>query len=258
MSTSTNLLLPFLAAGQAQKHVTVNESLLRLDALVQLSVVSSAVTTQPASPSDGALYILPAGKTGAAWGAMANGALAYYRDGAWEEIAPLQGWLAFDRADGRTLVYDGAAWIAPLGASGALPFYEEGVFTPTLSFQTPGDLALTYAAQVGAFVRIGNLIYAHGRVATSAFTWTTASGNLVIGGMPFTSANDGTANYGIGIYGGVTKSGFTDFLAFLNPNSNQLFWRAQGSGVANASVVAADIPSGGTTTLAFSISYRRS
>lgn len=258
MSTSTNLLLPYLAAGQAQKHVTVNETLLRLDALVQLSVVSATTTAQPASPADGALYILPSGKTGAAWGAMANGALAYYRDGAWEEITPRHGWSAFDHAGCRTLIFDGATWVAPLGASGALPFYEEGTFTPTLSFQTPGNLALTYSAQVGAFARFGNLIYAHGRVATSAFSWTTASGNLVIGGLPFTSANDGTANYGIGIYGGITKSGFTDFLTFLNPNSNQLFWRAQGSGVTNASVVAADVPSGGTPTLAFSIWYRRS
>ena len=32
---SSNLMLPFLAAGQAQKHVTVNESLLLLDALTQ-------------------------------------------------------------------------------------------------------------------------------------------------------------------------------------------------------------------------------
>src|SRR5262249_4668949 len=36
---TANLTLPFLISGQAQKHVTVNESLLRLDALVQLAVV---------------------------------------------------------------------------------------------------------------------------------------------------------------------------------------------------------------------------
>ena len=41
MAESKNLQLPFLTAAQAHKHVTVNESLLRLDALVQLSVVSA-------------------------------------------------------------------------------------------------------------------------------------------------------------------------------------------------------------------------
>lgn len=63
--TSTNLLLPFLAAAQAQKHVTVNEALLKLDALVQLAVVSATTSAEPGSPSDGQVYILPAGKTNA-------------------------------------------------------------------------------------------------------------------------------------------------------------------------------------------------
>jgi hypothetical protein len=46
MSSTTNLSLPYLASGQAQKHVTVNESLQRLDALVQLAVASDR-TAQP-------------------------------------------------------------------------------------------------------------------------------------------------------------------------------------------------------------------
>lgn len=255
--TSTNLHLPFLAAGQAQKHVTVNESLLRLDALVQMCVVSASLSAQPASPADGALYILPSGKSGAAWAGMADQALAYYRDGAWEEIAPHSGWTAYDRADQRLMVFNGSAWVAVLGASGALPFYEEGVFTPTLSFQTPGDLALTYSAQAGAYVRVGNLVYAHGRVATSAFSWSTASGNLLVGGLPFISKNDGVANYGASFYRGVTKSGYTDFTAFLNQNANALFIRAMASGQPDVSVVAADVPSGGMPSIAFSIMYQR-
>jgi hypothetical protein len=51
LSTSTNLSFPYLAAGQAQKHVTVNETLLRLDAIVQLAVVSATVSAEPGSPS---------------------------------------------------------------------------------------------------------------------------------------------------------------------------------------------------------------
>lgn len=95
MSNSSRLALPYLAAGQAQKHVTVNESLLRLDAVVQLSARSDSTTAQPASPEDGDIYILPAGKSGGDWTAMAEGALAYYRDGAWEELTPRPGWRCF-------------------------------------------------------------------------------------------------------------------------------------------------------------------
>lgn len=111
MSTSTNLTLPFLTLGQAQKHVTVNESLLRLDALVQLAVVSATTSAQPGSPTDGQVYILPSGKTGADWGAMANYALAYYRDGAWEQISPREGFLAFVKDTDLLQVYSGSAWI---------------------------------------------------------------------------------------------------------------------------------------------------
>lgn len=112
---TSNLGFPFLAQGQAQKHVTVNESLLRLDALVQLVVTSASVSAEPASPADGALYILPVGKTGAAWGAMANGALAHCRDGAWEEITPRTGWCAYVAAEGALYAFNGV-W-SPLVAN---------------------------------------------------------------------------------------------------------------------------------------------
>jgi hypothetical protein len=110
LSDSARLQLPFLAAAQAQKHVTVNESLLRLDALVQLSALSATTAAQPASPADGDIYLLPAGKTGADWGAMANGALAYYRDGVWEELTPKPGWRCYV-GDTQTLYARGvSAW----------------------------------------------------------------------------------------------------------------------------------------------------
>jgi hypothetical protein len=113
---SSRLGLPYLASGQAQKHVTVNESLLRLDALVHLSARSATLATQPTSPSDGDVYILPAGKTGAAWSSMSDGALAYYRDGAWEQLSPKPGWRCYVEDRKALLVRDLGAWFS-LGAS---------------------------------------------------------------------------------------------------------------------------------------------
>lgn len=116
--SSTNLALPYLADGQAQKHITVNESLRRLDALVQLAVVSATTSAQPGSPADGQVYIMPAGKTGAAWGAMTNNALAYYRDGAWEEITPREGFRAYVKDTDKLLIWDGGAWAQVRSANG--------------------------------------------------------------------------------------------------------------------------------------------
>jgi len=109
-NATTNIGLPFLQAGQAQKHVTVNESLLRLDALAQIVAASATTIAEPGSPGDGDIYILPAGKTGTHWGAMTNLALAYYRDGAWEEITPREGWLAWLKDSGKLVLYAGSAW----------------------------------------------------------------------------------------------------------------------------------------------------
>ncbi len=110
MSNSSNLALPYLAVGQAQKHVTVNETLRRLDAIVQLSVVSATTTVQPGAPADGAVYIVPSGKSGDQWAGFANWSLGYYRDGAWEQVTPREGWLAYVRDSGLLLHYTGTAW----------------------------------------------------------------------------------------------------------------------------------------------------
>jgi hypothetical protein len=132
MSASTNLSLPYLAQGHAQKHVTVNEA--RLDALVQLNVASATTSAEPGSPTDGRIYILPAGKTGTNWGAMANGALAYYHDGAWEEISPREGWLAYAADTDLLCLYDGTAWTDPRAATGAAGLADANVFTATQTF----------------------------------------------------------------------------------------------------------------------------
>jgi hypothetical protein len=141
MSTdqTTNLGLPWLMPAQAQKHVTVNESLARLDALVQLGVESRSVSAQPGSPADGGLWICPPGKTGAEWGAYADGALAYYHDGAWEALAPKPGWRALVKDEGALALWTGSSWttLAPLGGgrtvliNGGLDVWQRGTsFSP--------------------------------------------------------------------------------------------------------------------------------
>lgn len=48
--TSSNLKLPFILPSQAQKYATHNEALQILDALVQLTPISSFSSVPPASP----------------------------------------------------------------------------------------------------------------------------------------------------------------------------------------------------------------
>lgn len=133
--------LPYVAAGQAQKHVTVNEALARLDGLVQTAVVSRAVAAQPADPADGALYILPHGATGDAWSAEPEGALMRFEAGGWTRVDPAPGHLAWVADEAQALLFDGAwkrlsefiahesvtAALSPHGARTRLSIHEEDV-----------------------------------------------------------------------------------------------------------------------------------
>jgi len=109
MFKSPNLDLTYVAPSQAQKHVTVNETFRRLDALVQMTLQSITQASQPSAPEDGDIYGLPEGKTGADWEAMTAHNVAAYQDGAWVELAPKAGWQAFV-ADQNLLHYFDGSW----------------------------------------------------------------------------------------------------------------------------------------------------
>ncbi len=111
---SARLELPYLAAGQMQKHVTLNQALTRLDALVQTAVVSRTTTAQPAGPPDGALWILPAGATGADWDARPAGTLVRAEGGGWRAVAAPEGLVALVEDAAELVVRHWGGWV-PLG-----------------------------------------------------------------------------------------------------------------------------------------------
>lgn len=108
MSDTTHLGLPLLAAAQAQKHVTHNEALQVLDALVHLTVKDRTLTAPPGSPAEGDRHIVGASPTGA-WAGHA-GRIAAFLSGGWVIVPPRRGFVALDESDNRLLVHDGAAW----------------------------------------------------------------------------------------------------------------------------------------------------
>ncbi len=105
---TTHLLLPYILASQAQKHVTHNESLRLLDAMVQLSVLDSSRTAPPASPTDGDRHIVASGATGLWAGWDLN--VAFWVDGVWMRLVPRPGWLAWIADEAAFVVWNGSAW----------------------------------------------------------------------------------------------------------------------------------------------------
>jgi len=113
--TTTNLLLPYILAAQAQKHVTHNEALRLLDGLVQLSVLDRDLTAPPGSPADGDRYIVGSGATGDWAGWDLN--VAMFTDGAWLRLLPQTGWRVWVEDEELLLVYDGTGWVGTTPSS---------------------------------------------------------------------------------------------------------------------------------------------
>ena len=110
MSPTPNLSLPYIAAAQAQKHVTHNEAIRSLDALVQLAVLDRDLSGPPGGPVEGDRYIVAASATGA-WTGQA-GRIAAFQDGAWLFRVPREGWAAWVADEDKLFVFNGTAWVA--------------------------------------------------------------------------------------------------------------------------------------------------
>ncbi len=117
MSETVHLGLPVIAAAQAQKHVTHNEALRILDALVMLSVKDRDLSAPPGSPADGDRYLVH--PTGSGGFTGKDNQIAHYRDGAWAFYAPRSGWLCYVEDEELPLVYDGSSWVELLGEHAA-------------------------------------------------------------------------------------------------------------------------------------------
>lgn len=108
MADTAKLTLPLLEAAQSQKHVTVNEALVRLDAAAQLVLMSVSTATPPGFNNDGDSYGVPTGATGD-WAGQA-GRIALYSNGGWTYFDPATGWRAWVADTGCSAVYENGAW----------------------------------------------------------------------------------------------------------------------------------------------------
>ena len=155
---SAKLRIPYIAAAQAQKHVTHNEALTLLDTLVQLSVIDKDLTAPPDSPAEGATYIV-AGAGGSATGAWVGWEkrVARFIDGEWRSYLPGagagDGWLAWVMDEDAMYRFDGTNWDlagieGPQGAdAGILMLWDTGT---TDADPGAGDLRANNASVAAA------------------------------------------------------------------------------------------------------------
>lgn len=150
--------LPLLQPAQAQKHVTVNEALIRLDGAVNLVLQSRTLAQPPANPPEGQCWAVPNGG-GGAWAGHA-GDIALAAGGGWVFVPARAGMRAFVLDEGMHATHDGADWLAgamTLGAngSGLLAGMAEARVTVTAGTTVETEALIPPAALViGAAARV--------------------------------------------------------------------------------------------------------
>ena len=141
MDFTDNLELPYIMPSQAQKHVTHNEAIGILDALVQLAVVTRGLALPPASPANGSCFIVGSGAS-EAWSGQDN-SIAHRLDGAWSFYPPRQGHLCHVADEDQFVYWDGSDW-ARLGA------IEDLQNLGLLGVGTTADAANPFAAKLNS------------------------------------------------------------------------------------------------------------
>lgn len=185
--------------GILQARFPANDNALRLEALNR-EIISQAVTAQPASPTDGDIYIIAATHTGAQWATFTPKDIAIFKGGTWYAWAPVEGLVV--NVAGSLFKYDGGAWVTA-GSGG-------GFANP---MTTAGDLIVGGVAGAPERIAAGTATF----VLTSngsgvAPTWQAAAGG---GGLATitesltTAAPNATVNVAaLRVTGGTTNVDF--------------------------------------------------
>jgi len=162
MSETANLALPLLQAAQAQKHVTMNEALIRLDALVQLRLQSVATAAPPDEAGEGEAWAIPSGATGD-WSGL-DGRIAIRDNGGWVTATPLGGWRAWVVDAGAEMRFGTAGWApldvlaAPSGAATLFRVLEFDHDIPVGGAHSTAEVIPSHAMVFGVTARVSSAI----------------------------------------------------------------------------------------------------
>ncbi len=138
MSKTAKLALPNIVAAQALKHITHNEALRALDAIVQIAVLDRHLSAPPVSPNGGDSYIVAAVASGA-WAGKEN-QIAAWQNNAWAFYQPNEGWLAWVADENKLFVWDSAAWNEATQRAAKFGVNATADVTNRLSISAPASL----------------------------------------------------------------------------------------------------------------------
>ncbi|MFN6951043.1 MAG: DUF2793 domain-containing protein [Albidovulum sp.] len=210
MSNTTQLGLPLLQPAQAQKHVTVNAALARLDGLVNLTLVSRSLSTPPAVVIDGAVYGVAAGAVNE-WAGQ-DGRIAIGSNGGWDFAVPRRGWRAVILDEGTVAIHDGGDW-----RKGMLSLSQHNAGLSVHVAETDHTVTAGAVSTTGALIPANAVVIGVTARVVAALTGTLSSwalGNPGAPGRYGTGIGTAVASFAKGMLGQPT--------AFYTPTALQL------------------------------------
>ena len=127
----------------------------------------------------------------------------------------------------QTLFLSGGVRLGGTGTANELDDYEEGTWTPAYITSGGSLPSITYNTQQGSYVKIGRLVVATFSIGTNGVsTIGGASGDLILGGLPFTHASGSVARSVSHLMGGRFASD-TPAQSIVSPNTNYGVLREQ-------------------------------
>ena len=99
--------------------------------------------------------------------------------------------------------------------------YEEGVFTPTMLFNS-SESGVSYSSRHASYLKVGSLVYVKGGFTLTSRGSASGSASAMIGNFPFTIRDD---------YSTSSQEGFgmLTYWSGTNQTSNFIFWASQGT-----------------------------
>ncbi|RYY22461.1 MAG: DUF2793 domain-containing protein [Sphingomonadales bacterium] len=161
-SLTPRLALPLLAAGQAQKELSHNEALSRIDLTLHGNIMGNNAEVPPDDPEPGQCWII--GETPEGDWAGHAGEIAGWTDGGWRFVRPCEGMQLWSGLDTGFAIFSGDEW--RLGeAHGRLFVAGEQVIGPrSAAIAEPAGGAVVDAEARATILAVLNAMRAHGLV----------------------------------------------------------------------------------------------
>ena len=110
--------------------------------------------------------------------------------------------------------------IGGTGSANALDDYEEGDWTPVFSYSTTTP-SFSYVNRYGRYTKIGRMVMINFSMNINSIATGSASGDIQISGLPFTSKNPAASGGGVMVYGADVYSNTYDVNVNINDNATQ-------------------------------------